>query len=78
MTLQIQQLAKILVRRKREGGAVCYPIPGGGPYLKEVLVALPRPVLALGRPVSTLHFVRFGGTYEIRDSAKTQTVHAGG
>src|SRR2546421_627454 len=41
MTLQIQQLAKILSRRKREGDAVCFPIHGGGRHLKEYLLLCP-------------------------------------
>jgi hypothetical protein len=63
MMRQTQQLVKIVSGRKREGDAVCYHIPGGGPYLFKVPVALPRTVPAPGRPVSTLHFWRY-----VRDS----------
>jgi hypothetical protein len=41
VTRQIQQLVKILSRRKREGDAVCYPIPGEGlPLKKNLLLCL--------------------------------------
>jgi hypothetical protein len=41
MARQIQQLVKILSKGKREGEAVCYPIPDGGPHPKKYLLRCP-------------------------------------